>query len=147
MGTGRRDFLKIWCEQALNGTIHEAPLTTRGIFWTLALLIGNGNLSDWGILGISERMGYTDDQIAELLNSKPLHWAMAKEWLSAWRGDKKPLIAVLDANVIAVVHWPQFQPEYDRQKKYRNPESRKIQLWLQGKIDERLQALVTGKGD
>lgn len=145
MGTGNRTYLKVWCEPALNGVIHDGDLCARGVFWTLCWLVGNGNMSDYGVLGVSHRLGYSDDQIAELLNCDPLHWQLAKLWLRSWQGERRPLIAVIPNNVIAIVHWAQFQPEYNRQKKYRHSDTKQIQAWLQQQIDLELQRMVTAQ--
>ena len=132
----RRTFLKIFCEAAIEGAIHAHRADVRGCYWTLLWLVGNEEFSDYGVLAVSidPFLGYSDEQIAAKLNTDREVWIYAKKLLSMPHGNSRPLIAVLEGNAIAIVHYSQFQPEYRRQKKYRNRDTKELQQRLQQEV-------------
>ena len=134
----------VWCERAIEGIIHTLEAWVRGIYWTLMWRIGNEEFSDFGVLAVALEplTGYSDKQIATKLNVDIEDWKNSKRLLQKSHHGELPLIAVIDDNVIAIPHWPKFQKEYDRQKKYRDPHMKELHHMLQ----EKILAAVTANG-
>lgn len=133
-------------ERALNGEIHTAPIEVRGVWWTLLNLVGDGNLSDYGVYGVSHRLGYEDKYIAEALNVDVATWIKARDWLTEPHNNEKPLIVMLDNGLVAIVHWSKYQREYDRIKKYKHPERRAIYDEIQAEVQQKIQAKMPPEG-
>ena len=110
------------------------------MLWT----IGNEAHSDFGLLAASldPWVGYGDKVVAAKLNIKCKLWENSKRLLEKSHHGERPLIVVLDDNVIGSPHWSKYQKEYDRQKKYRNPKMRELQQIIQSKVAD----VITAKG-
>lgn len=64
---GSRTWIKIYCDQWLNGTIREDSPELRGIWVDLLALAGSGKYGDSGEIKITDRVGFLDKQLADLL--------------------------------------------------------------------------------
>ena len=81
--------------------------------WPAILLIcGDGPFSPY--IAVTETMGYTDAQLADMIDM-PLNVFLAckKKMI------KYEKIEVLNNNIIKIIKWKKYQPEYERQKEYR----------------------------
>ncbi len=115
---GKRTWIKIYCDKWIEGTIREETPEIRCVWIDLLALIGSQQHSDTGELRLTNSVGYTDDQITEILRiDKPL-WTEAKQKFIA-----TDRIEVSSKNVITIKNWGKYQSEYSRQKGYReNPQ-------------------------
>ncbi|MFC1934884.1 phage replisome organizer N-terminal domain-containing protein [Chloroflexota bacterium] len=111
-----RTWIKLYCDNWLSGTIRDEQPDVRSVWIDLLTLAGSGNYGDIGEIKLSNGVGLTDNQIAEILHiSKPL-----------WRKSKKRFflsqrIEITPRGAIRISNWSKYQSEYQRQKPYRTP--------------------------
>jgi len=128
---GRRTWIKIYSEKWLRGTLREETPATRGIWIDVLALAGDSFYGDNGIIKFSKNMGFTDEQISDLLHITIQDWQTAKKRLI-----KTDRIKINENNIISIINWSKYQSEYERQKKYRSKNEEK---------SEKLQSGVTAK--
>lgn len=112
---GRRRYSKLWAEKYRNpekNRIHSQPPIVRTA-WLELLVLATDAENGKGIIQISEEVGYTDDQLATLINLPVEDWMTAKTILSEI-GE----IGVLPGNRIRWIRWRETQSEYDRKLAY-----------------------------
>ena len=138
---GRRAYGKFWARKFRDGPIHQQTAAVKGTWIELFSLVLDSTHADDGIIQVDHDCGYTDDQLAKLCSIS----------LSTWENHKGVLekigeIRVLQANRIQWLHWHDTQPEYRRQKKYREavPETSVTKVTTQS-YNTRLQHKVTPK--
>lgn len=113
--TQRRNWIKIYVDQCLRGTMmKELEYDERWAWIGILLLAGDSPFE--GKVAISETIGYTDDQIAGLLEMPVDIYLKAKAKMI--EHDK---IAIDGNGIIKIVNWRKYQSEYGRLKKYREP--------------------------
>lgn len=110
-----RTWIKIYCDNWLEGTISEESLALRGIWIGLLALAGSGKHGDTGLVMAINGVGFSDSMLAAMLKVTRQRWVYAKKTLQ-----KTDRIAVDKANVITIINWQKYQSEYKRQKPYRN---------------------------
>lgn len=125
---GSRTWIKIYCDNWLEGTISQESLALRGIWIGLLALAGSGKRGDTGLVMAIKGVGFSDSMLAAMLKVTRQRWVYAKKTLQ-----KTDRIAVDKANVITIINWQKYQSEYERQKPYRNP---KLQQELQPKVSQ-----------
>ena len=113
----RRNWIKLYVDQTLRGSCFCELLPDERFVWIGFLLLAGDNATE-GKICITEKMGYTNEQLSELLKceSELIDRAIKK----MIKFDK---IKVVKSNVIKIVNWSKYQSEYNRQKKYRVTDS------------------------
>jgi len=117
-----RKWIKLHCEPWLSGTIREEQPDIRSVFVDLLALAGGGQYGDIGEVKLSNGIGLTDKQIAEILHISKALWRRAKE-----RFLQSERIEITPKGAIRIINWPKYQSEYQRQKPYRTPKSEESQ--------------------
>jgi hypothetical protein len=113
---GNRTWIKIYCDKWLTGTLREDAPDVRGVWIDLLTLAGSGQYGDTGEIKLTNGVGFTDGQIAEILHiPKPL-WRKAKHRLL-----ETERIEISPRGAIRIIKWSKYQSEYQRQRPYREP--------------------------
>lgn len=109
----RRNWIKLWVEQTLRGTLKKEFKYDERWSWPAILLVcGDGPFSPY--IAVTETMGYTDEQLADMIDMPLDVFLVCKKKMI-----KFEKIKVLNNNIIKIINWKKYQPEYDRQKEYR----------------------------
>jgi len=117
----RRNWIKLYVGQILTGTMMDELKNEERWSW-IGLLLLAGDSKVEGCVCVTAKMGYTDEQICELLDVPLDIFKKAKSKMV-----KCEKIKVLDNNVIKIVNWNKYQSEYKRQRKYRESYNQKLQ--------------------
>ncbi|MDD4873889.1 MAG: DnaD domain protein [Dehalococcoidales bacterium] len=112
---GSRTWIKVYCNQWLEGDIREETPEIRGIFIDLLALCGSSQWGDSGEIEVRPGIGYTDGMISTILHISPELWASSKQRLI----DSERIEVDNKTNIITILSWIKYQSEYDRIKKYR----------------------------
>ncbi|MFH1625606.1 MAG: phage replisome organizer N-terminal domain-containing protein [Pseudomonadota bacterium] len=78
----------------------------------ILLVCGDGPYSPF--IAVTETMGYTDAQLADMIDMPLEVFLICKKKMI-----KHSKIEVLNNNIIKIINWKKYQPEYERQKEYR----------------------------
>ena len=113
---GSRTWIKIYCDKWLMGTLREDAPDVRGVWIDLLTLAGIGQYGDTGEIKLTNGVGFTDGQIAEILHIPKSLWLKAKHRLL-----ETERIEISPRGAIRIVKWSKYQSEYNRQKPYRQP--------------------------
>lgn len=111
---GSRTWIKVYCDKWLDGTLREETPEIRGVWIDLLVLAGAGRYGDSGEIKLSDNVGLTDSQIADILKISQGLWHEAKK-----RFLETERIDITEKGVILIINWQKYQPEYNRQKPYR----------------------------
>ena len=116
---GRRKWIKLWTHAWLRGPISKQDLATRAIFAGLLALAGDNvgseeELEHQGMIRVAPGCGFTDHQIAKMLNIREETWLRNKQVLVDIQH-----IEVTQTNEIKVVEWKKYQADYIKVKKSR----------------------------
>lgn len=111
---GSRTWIKVYCDKWLDGTLRDEAPEIRGVWIDLLVLAGAGRYGDSGEIKLSSSVGLTDNQIADILAISLSLWHRAKKRLL-----ETDRIRITGNGVISIINWRKYQPEYDRQKPYR----------------------------
>jgi len=111
---GSRTWIKVFCEQWLQGSLRNESSEIRGVWIDLLTLAGSSQYGDTGEIKLTNGVGYTDDQIAILLNITKSLWRRAKKRLK-----ETDRIDISPRGAISITNWTKYQSEYKRQKQYR----------------------------
>jgi len=110
----RRAWIKLYVDQVLRGTCFtELDEAERFIWFGFLLLAGDSAYP--GIICATEQMGYSNEQIADLLKTSPELIKKATKKMI-----KYGKITVDDNGKIVICKWKIYQSEYQRQRYYRN---------------------------
>ena len=109
-----RKWIKLYCENWIEGTLREESPELRGIWADILALAGDGHYGDSGIIQLSNGIAYTDGQIAGILRISEELWGRSKNRLIDTNR-----IEITPNGAISIVNWSKYQSEYDRQKGYR----------------------------
>ena len=111
---GNRTWIKVYCDNWIQGTLREETPDVRGIWADLLALAGTGQYGDTGEIKLTNGVGYTDEQIAQILCIKKSSWRRAKLRLVETKR-----IKISPRGAIYITNWSKYQSEYRRQKSYR----------------------------
>jgi hypothetical protein len=111
---GSRTWIKVYCDNWIQGTLREETPDVRGIWADLLALAGSGQYGDTGEIKLTNGVGYTDEQIAQILCIKKPLWRKAKLRLM-----ETERIRISRKGAISITNWSKYQSEYNRQKRYR----------------------------
>lgn len=141
----RRNWFKVWPDPLLSGTLRtdeymdldfgsiidsdEDKMNVqraliRSIWIDLLALAADGKYGDIGDIKMTERVGYTDEQIADILNIPLPLWLWAKTALSDNEDPDDNRITVNGGNIIRIINWLKYQSDYQRQKPYRESQKK-----------------------
>lgn len=118
-----RKWVKLYCENWIEGTLREESPELRGIWADILALAGDGHYGDSGIIQLSNGIAYTDGQIAGVLRISEELWGASKKRLIDTNR-----IEITSNGAISIVNWSKYQSEYDRQKGYRMVKSKESKL-------------------
>lgn len=110
----QRPWFKIFAKRWLEGSLKHESLPFRGVWVSLLCISSDSKYGDIGYIALGDNVGYTDKQIAQILNISIQKWVYYKRGLA-----EKEMITVMANNVIKINNWVQYQSEYQRQKGYR----------------------------
>ena len=117
-GNMRRNWIKVYVDQSLRGTmISELTAAERWAWIGILLMAGDSNEDGRVFLrknAKGELIGFSEPTISELLGLDINEFKSAKEKMIKY--DK---ILIDKNNVIQVINWKKYQSEYQRQRPYR----------------------------
>jgi hypothetical protein len=114
----RKPWLKFWVDPWLRKKIHQEPVAVRGTFATLLALAGDSPYADDGIIKLVPGKGFSDSDMALLLNIDVRTWQSHKPRLVELN-----LIKVSQENEIAIVNWGHYQSAYRSRKRRQEKKS------------------------
>lgn len=120
--TTKRNWIKIYVDQSLRGTMISELSAAERWAWIGILLMGGDSNIDGKIFLRKDAdrnlIGFSDPTLAELLGLTIDQLISAKEKMVEFKK-----IAVDGRGVISILNWNKYQSEYGRQKKYRGDDS------------------------
>jgi len=117
----RRNWIKIYPEGFLRRTLFKELLPVERWVWIGFLCLAGDNAFD-GKICVAEDMGYTDEQLAKLLDTDLKILKVSKNKMVEFEK-----ISVDENNVIRILNWDIYQSEYQRQRDYREEYKKKLQ--------------------
>lgn len=117
----RRNWIKLYVDQILRGTMIDELENIERWSW-IGLLLLAGDSPTEGTVCITNNIGYSDEQISELLDVPIEIFNKAKDKMIKFNK-----VEVDEKNVIKIVNWKKYQSEYKRQRKYRDSYNQKLQ--------------------
>ena len=116
-----RNWVKLWCREWIEGTLRDEKPEVRGVWADLLALSGSSQHGDIGAIKLANGVGYTDNQMAEILHISKALWRKSKQrFLLSQR------IKIAPKGAITIINWSKYQSEYQRQKQYRKQNIDKI---------------------
>jgi hypothetical protein len=109
-----RTWIKVFCENWLSGSIREEEPAVRSVFIDLLTLADRHT----GEVKLTNNIGYTDQQLTEILKISKKLWRKAKQ-----RFQESQRIEISPKGAIKIINWDKYQSEYARQKPYRRPKT------------------------
>jgi len=117
---GSRTWIKLYCDKWLEGSIRQEKPALRGVWSDLLALCGGGNYSHLGEIKVRNGVGFTNKQLALVLNIMPkMLISCQKRLVETGR------IGVDSNNIITIINWKTYQSEYERQKPQRTKSASK----------------------
>ena len=116
----RRNWIKIYPEGFLRRTLFKELIPIERWVWIGFLCLAGDNALD-GKICVTEEMGYTDEQLAKLLDTDLKILKSAKNKMVEFKK-----ISVNENNVVSIVSWNTYQSEYQRQRDYRQEREPKV---------------------
>lgn len=117
----RRNWIKIYPEGFLRRTLFKELIPAERWVWIGFLCLAGDSAID-GKICLTEDMGYTDEQIAKLLDTDINLLRMSKKKMI-----KFEKISVDKNNAIQILNWNIYQSEYRRQRDYREEYKKRLQ--------------------
>ena len=117
----RRTWIKLYVDQILRGTCFVELDEAERFVWFGFLLLG-GDSPYPGIITATEEIGYSDEQLADLLKTTPALIKNAKRKMVKFNK-----IEIDDKGKITILNWPKYQSEYQRQRDYRKEYRQELQ--------------------
>lgn len=105
-----RTWIRIYCDKWLEGTLREESLELRGAWADLLALAGKGQYSNTGEIKFSQKLGFSNDQITNILGTTADTWERLKERLV----ETQRITCDPQTNIIVVLNWPVYQPIFDK---------------------------------
>jgi hypothetical protein len=109
---GRRSWIKLYTNVVFGSTSKELLPAERWVWIGLLALAGDSFID--GFVCLSENLGYTNEQLADILSVDAAILIAALSKMSA-----AGKIFIDPKNKISILNWKKYQSEYDRQKSYR----------------------------
>ncbi len=109
---GRRSWIKLYTNIVYGSTPKELLPAERWVWIGLLAMAGDSVVD--GSVCLSETLGYTNEQLAEILGVSLEVLAAAFSKMTA-----TGKIEIDPKNKISILNWKKYQSEYDRQKSYR----------------------------
>ena len=109
----RRTWIKLWVDQLLRGESFMQLNEQQRFVW-IGLLLLAGDSAYPGCICLTEKIGYTDKQIAALLRTNK---KLINETIKIL--EKQDKIQIADGSIIKITNWVKYQSDYQRQKPYR----------------------------
>jgi hypothetical protein len=109
---GRRSWIKLYTNVVFGSTSKELLPAERWVWIGLLALAGDSFVD--GFVCLSETLGYTNEQLADILGVEIEVLAAALSKMTA-----TGKIEIDPKNKISILNWKKYQSEYDRQKSYR----------------------------
>ena len=109
---GRRSWIKLYTNVVFGSTSKELLPAERWVWIGLLALAGDSFID--GFVCISETIGYTSEQLADILS---VDIEILTAALSKMTSTGK--ISIDAKNKRSILNWKKYQSEYDRQKSYR----------------------------
>ena len=97
----RYDWIKIWVEDWLEGSIKDEDIDVRGVL--IGLITYAGKTGGNGKIELTKEIGLSDEQLSVVLNVPLEVWEKAKKRL------KKEEIEVEKGNIIRLKKWKKYQ--------------------------------------
>jgi hypothetical protein len=116
----RRNWIKIYPEGFLRRTLYQELMPIERWVWVGFLCLAGDNALD-GKICIADDMGYTDEQLAKLLDIDTKILKISKDKMI-----KFEKISVDKNNVIQILSWNTYQSEYQRQRDYQAERRKKL---------------------
>jgi len=126
----RKRWIKLFCYEWLHKPYIRSLKPEQRLVWISLEALAGDQLKGNGMIGLSEKIGYTPEQLADLL---AVDIKLLKNTLYLLR--EKGVVKDGEKGVIYMTDFKDFQSEYLRQKPYRNKQK-----------SEKLQSKVTGLG-
>jgi hypothetical protein len=105
----KRTWVKLFCNQWLNGSARHDPLEVRAL-WVDLLAIA-GEFGGDGRVRITENTPFSDENIAKMMKVKPSIWRKVKSYLI-----QNGRITVDIDGFLTITKWSTYQSEYQRTK-------------------------------
>ena len=120
-----RSWIKLWCEEILDGSISQEPIEVRFLWIALLCLAGETD-GENGIIQFGNGIGLPDEILARRLKLDLEAFQEAKLKLK-----EKGVISVSESNVIAILNWEKYQANYVKLRRYREASSgsQKVTSW------------------
>lgn len=109
-----RTWIKIFCENWIEGPIRQETPLVRSVF--IDLLALTGRLSNTGTISLPGGGGYTHEQLAKMLNISIKEWKYAVDRLSNHPSPEENRIMVDTSNEITILNWSKYQAEYEKRR-------------------------------
>jgi hypothetical protein len=125
--SGRRTWIRLWVSDWLRGDIRQESAAVRGILADLICLAGDSAFGNEGLIMLSKGVGYTTEQLQQVLNVNKEELEHAFEVLK-----KTGEIIIREHGEIEMIKWDRYQSEYQRQRQYREkaPTKKLYSMWL-----------------
>ena len=112
---GSRTWIKIFCDSWFEGSIRQESPLVRSVFTDLLALAGR--LGETGTISLPGGIcGYTNEQIAAILNITVAEWLQAKDRLANRPEPSENRIQVCAGNIVKIMNWSRYQSEYERRR-------------------------------
>jgi hypothetical protein len=105
----KRTWVKLFCNQWLNGSARNDPLEVRAL-WVDLLAIA-GEFGGDGRVRITENLPFSDENMAKMMRVKPFVWRKVKAYLI-----QNERIIVDSDGFLTITKWAAYQSEYQRTK-------------------------------
>ena len=131
----RRNWIKLYVDQCLRGSMMEELENEERWSW-IGLLLLAGDCPIEGEIGITNEIGYTDEQISKMIDVPIEVFCRAKtKMVEAGK------ISTGDNNIVRIVNWKKYQSEYGRQRIYRKSYISKLQHKVTSSSDKKVSLL------
>jgi len=131
----RRNWIKLYVDQCLRGSMME-ELTNEERWSWIGLLLLAGDCPIEGEIGITNEIGYTDEQISKMIDVPIEIFRRAKKKMI-----EAEKISTADNNIIRIINWKKYQSEYGRQRIYRKSYVSKLQHKVTSWSDKKVSLL------
>ena len=126
----KKTWIRLHVGKVLRGKLfYELEPDERFVWFGLLLLAGDSAYP--GVITATEVIGYSDEQLGNLLRVDPKLIHRTKIKLL-----KTHRIRIDEKDAISIINWKKYQSEYQRQQQYRHPDTTKFLEWWCKKYKE-----------